>query len=65
MQSLELTADPLLLSALVINLGIGFLLSVVLRWHFKCYGATLSNRSEFAHVGPFILPYNNTGYHRG
>jgi len=55
MQNLDLTADPLSLSTLLINLGVGVLLSIMLRWHFRHFGATLSNRSEFAHVGPFIL----------
>jgi hypothetical protein len=55
MQNLDLTAEPLALSTLLINLGVGVLLSILLRWHFKHFGATLSNRSEFAHVGPFIL----------
>jgi hypothetical protein len=55
MQSLNLTADPLSLSTLLINLGVGVLLAILLRWHFRRFGATLSNRSEFAHVGPFIL----------
>tara|TARA_B100000315_G_C14548277_1_gene574379 strand:+ start:82 stop:753 length:672 start_codon:yes stop_codon:yes gene_type:complete len=55
MQNLDLTADPLSLSTLLINLGVGVLLSIMLRWHFRYFGATLSNRSEFAHVGPFIL----------
>jgi uncharacterized membrane protein YhiD involved in acid resistance len=26
-----------------------------LRWHFKYFGSTLSNREEFSHVCPFIL----------
>lgn len=56
MSSLNLTAaEPLAISTLLINLGIGVLLSILLRWHFRYFGATLSNRSEFAHVGPFIL----------
>ena len=54
-QSLNLTADPLSLTTLLVNLGVGVLLSIILRWHFRYFGETLSNRSEFAHVGPFIL----------
>jgi len=46
---------PLSLTALVINLGIGVLLSLLLRWHFKYFGSTLSNRDEFSQVCPFIL----------
>ena len=46
---------PLSLTALLINLGAGVLLSLLLRWHFKYFGSTLSNREEFSHVCPFIL----------
>ena len=46
---------PLSLTALVINLGVGVLLSILLRWHFKHFGSTLSNREEFSQVCPFIL----------
>ena len=55
-QKLELfNQAPLSLTALVINLGIGVLLSLLLRWHFKYFGSTLSNRDEFSQVCPFIL----------
>jgi len=30
-------------------------LSLLLRWHFKYFGSTLSNRDEFSQVCPFIL----------
>jgi len=46
---------PLSLTALVINLGVGVFLSIILRWHFKYFGSTLSNRDEFSQVCPFIL----------
>jgi len=46
---------PLSLTALIINLGAGVLLSLLLRWHFKHFGSTLSNREEFSQVCPFIL----------
>jgi len=39
----------------VINLGVGVFLSLLLRWHFKYFGSTLSNRDEFSQVCPFIL----------
>jgi len=56
MQSLNLSAaDPLSINTLLINMAIGAVLALFLRWHFQRFGATLSNRSEFAHVGPFIL----------
>ena len=46
---------PLSLTALLINLCAGVLLSLLLRWHFKHFGSTLSNRDEFSQVCPFIL----------
>ena len=46
---------PLALMPLLINLAIGAALSLVLRWHFKQFGSTLSNREEFAQVFPFVL----------
>jgi len=46
---------PLALIPLLINLVIGAVLSLALRWHFKKFGSTLSNRDEFAQVFPFVL----------
>jgi hypothetical protein len=46
---------PLSLTILLLNLGVGILLAVVLRFHFQRFGSTLSNREEFAQVFPFIL----------
>ena len=55
-QKLDLfTQAPLSISALIINLGVGVVLSLLLRWHFKHFGSTLSNREEFSQVCPFIL----------
>lgn len=46
---------PLSISVLILNLFIGIILSLILRWHFKRFGSTLSNREEFAQVFPFVL----------
>jgi len=46
---------PLSVGTLVINLLVGAVLALILRWHFQRFGSTLSNRSEFAQVFPFIL----------
>lgn len=46
---------PLSITALLISLVIGAALSLVIRWHFRKFGSTLSNREEFAQVFPFIL----------
>jgi hypothetical protein len=43
------------LGMLLVNLAIGVGLALVLRWHFRRFGSTLSNRDEFAQVFPFIL----------
>ena len=48
------SAAPLSLFPLVVNLGIGLLLALALRWHFERFGSTLSNRTEFSQIFPFI-----------
>ena len=53
--AIPLTDSPLSLSLLLMNLSIGVILSLILRWHFRHYGSTLSNREEFSQVFPFIL----------
>ena len=47
--------DPLDLTLLLINLSVGAILALILRFHFRRFGSTLSNREEFAMVFPFIL----------
>jgi hypothetical protein len=49
------TSAPLSITNLIVNLGIGVVLSVMIRYHFKKFGSTLSNRDELSHVCPFIL----------
>ena len=49
------TFQPLSIVSLVVHLGIGAILSFVIRWHFRRFGSTLSNREEFAQVFPFVL----------
>ena len=55
-QELELfgaTGDaPFSLTELLINLFIGLLLSLAVRWHFLRFGSTLSNRDELGGVIP-------------
>jgi hypothetical protein len=46
---------PFSLTVLLINLAIGLVLSVIVRWHFLRFGSTLSNRDELAGVLPFVL----------
>jgi hypothetical protein len=46
---------PLSLVSLFINLLIGIVLSIVLSFHFRTFGSTLSNREGFSSVFPLIL----------
>jgi len=46
---------PFSLNELLINLAIGLVLALVVRWHFLRYGSTLSNRDELGGVLPFVL----------
>lgn len=50
-----LVQEPLSLVTLVVNLGIGAVMSLGLRWHFKRFGSTLANRDDLGNVFPFIL----------
>ncbi len=56
MESLAMpAAAPLSLQWLIINLLVGIALANLLRWHFEKYASTLSNRSNFAQIFPFIV----------
>lgn len=46
---------PLSIPDLLLNLLIGVVLAILVRWHFRRFGSTLSNRDEFAQVFPFII----------
>jgi hypothetical protein len=46
---------PFSLTELLVNLVIGLVLALVIRWHFLRFGSTLSNRDELGGVLPFIL----------
>ncbi len=46
---------PFSLTELLINLAIGFVLALIVRWHFLRFGSTLSNRDELGGVLPFVL----------
>ena len=49
------TETQLSMATFLFNIGIGMILSLVLQWHFKYFGGTLSNRDEFGQVFPFLL----------
>jgi hypothetical protein len=46
---------PLSLTELLINLVIGLVMALIVRWHFLRYGSTLSNRDELGGVLPFVM----------
>jgi hypothetical protein len=46
---------PFSVTGLLINLAIGLVLAVIVRWHFLRFGSTLSNREELGGVLPFVL----------
>ena len=54
LQFFEGSDAPFSLTELLINLAIGVVLAIGLRWHFLRYGATLSNRDELGNVIPFV-----------
>ncbi|RJQ53772.1 MAG: DUF4956 domain-containing protein [Nitrospiraceae bacterium] len=43
------------LTSLLVSLLLGVALSLILSWHFKRFGSTLSNREEFTNVFPFVI----------
>ncbi len=45
---------PLSLPALLLNLGLGIALSLVVAWYYIRFGASLSNRSQFAPTLPML-----------
>ena len=40
---------------LALNIGVGIIFSLVLRWHFTKFGSPLANRAELAQVFPFVM----------
>ncbi len=52
--NLDATAAPLSLPLLLVNLALGIVLSLIVAWYYIRYGASLSNRSQFAPVLPML-----------
>ena len=50
----ETVAAPLSLPALLINLGLGILLSLIVAWYYVQFGRSLSNRRRFAPILPML-----------
>ena len=56
LENFQLTESaPISFTSLFINLGIGALVAILLKIHYKKYGSTISNREEFSNIFPFIL----------
>ena len=47
--------SDLSIMSLMISLLLGVGLSIILSWHFRRFGSTLSNREGFSNVFPFVL----------
>lgn len=45
---------PLSLSSLVLNLGLGIVMSLLIAWYYVRYGRSLSNRTRFAPLLPIL-----------
>ena len=41
--------------SLLLNLGVGLVLALAMRWHFQTFGSTFSNRREFSRNFPLIM----------
>lgn len=56
LENFQLTESaPISFTSLLINLGLGAIVSIALKFHYKKYGSTISNREEFSNIFPFIL----------
>ncbi len=54
-RTIEITTEPVGVSALLLNMAIGVGLALLLKWHFERYARTLGNRREFAANFTIIL----------
>jgi uncharacterized membrane protein YhiD involved in acid resistance len=52
--NVDATAAPLSLPMLLVNLGLGIALSLIIAFYYVRYGASLSNRSQFAPILPML-----------
>jgi len=53
--SLLSVKNELSVLTVIVSISVGLILSLAIRWHFKNYGSTLTNREEFSQVFPFVL----------
>lgn len=48
------TTAPLSLPTMLLNLGIGIVLSLIIAWYYIRFGSSLSNRTQFAPILPLL-----------
>jgi hypothetical protein len=51
----QATLDELSVASLLLNLTVGMVLSLVLKFHFEKFGSTLSGKKELAKIIPFLV----------
>ncbi|MFC1566336.1 DUF4956 domain-containing protein [bacterium] len=49
------TEDPLAIQTILINLLVGTVLSMVLKYHFERFSSTLSGKKEISRIFPFLV----------
>ncbi len=50
----DIVTAPLSLPTMLLNLGLGIILSLIIAWYYIRYGNSLSNRAQFAPVLPML-----------
>ncbi len=48
-------APPLSIVSIVVNLLVGAVIAIILKFHYKKFGSTLTNRDEFSNIFSYIL----------
>ena len=55
-ENLNLTeAPPISIISIIINLIVGAVIALILKFHYKKFGSTLTNRDEFSNIFSYIL----------
>lgn len=54
-ESLNVNFSSFSLTSLILNLIVGFFISIIIKFHYKKFSSTLNNREDFTNVFPFIL----------
>ena len=51
----QIAVDELSIATILLNLTVGVVLSLVLKYHFEKFGSTLSGKKELAKIIPFLI----------